>query len=507
MPDLPLLLQPFQLRRHELRRVLWIVTIAWIFGATWLTATSGAPLTLFAQGLRASQFQFGVLGALPFLASLVSMPAGLLIDRTGQRKRIFLWALYSQRFLWFPIAIVPVWMLTRYGPPAAGAAMTCFLVLVFLMHCGQAVGGPAWVSWMADIVPERSRGKYFGLRRQWGMAGAIPAAIVAGYLLDRLQRPDHVINNLEVLRTCAGIFMAAAVFGIIDIHLYQYVPEVRPHDKPRQPFLEMFRQPLRDRQFLWFGGFVGTLVFAVSFMGQFLTLYLIEKLQVSNLQTQFMLLVVPMAAQLFMFRLWGAAADRMGKKPVLVIASLGLVPVGFGWGLMNDQRIWLGYLLSVAGAVLWAGVETANFNLIMEMAASPEGKSSRAGTSYVAVNSVIINIAGCLGSLCAGGIAQLLRAWQWDLGATGRLIGLPQMTYFEVLFVLSGVLRLLAAVVFLPRIQEHQARPTREALRFMSANIYNNLFGAILLPLRVMGLRRRESFPAAGKRLRKKSSL
>jgi MFS family permease len=201
-----------------------------------------------------------------------------------------------------------------------------------------------------------------------------------------------------------------------------------------------------------------------------------------------------------MFRLWGAAADRMGKKPVLAIASLGLVPVGFGWCLVSDQRIWLGYLLSAAGAVLWAGVETANFNLIMEMAASPDDKSGRAGTSYVAVNSVIINIAGCLGSLCAGAIAQAMRAWSWDLGAPGRLLGLPAMTYFEILFVLSGILRLAAAVIFLPHIHEPAAKPAREALRFMTANIYNNLFGAILLPLRVMGIRKRESFDLSARK-------
>jgi MFS family permease len=484
------------LQRQELRRVLGLVTTAWVFGAVWLSATSGAPLTQFAQALGASQFQFGLLSSLPFLASLISMPASLLTDHTGHRKRIFLWGLYAQRLLWFPIAIIPVWITQLHGPPGARSAMICFLLLVFLMHCGQAIGGPAWVSWMADIVPERSRGKYFGRRRQWGMLGAIPAAIIAGWVLDRLNRADQVASNTEILHTCAMLFMAAAVFGLIDIHAFQYVPEVRPRHRPQQKLIDMFRQPLRDPQFLWFGSFVATLVFAVSFMGQFLTLYLIEKLKVTNTQTQLMLLVVPMAAQTFVFGLWGAAVDRMGKKPVLAIASLGLVPVGFGWCLMNDQRLWLGYILGAAGAVLWAGVETANFNLVLEMAASPDDKSdARAGTSYVAVNSVIINIAGCAGSLAAGVIAQTLRNWSWDLGRFGAVLGLPPVTYFEVLFVLSGVLRFAAAVIFLPRIHEHSARPAREALRFMTANIYNNLFSAILLPLRVVGIRRRESFP------------
>src|SRR5882672_11294889 len=86
-----------QLRGKPLRRALSLVTLAWVFGSVWATATSGAPLTRFAQGLGASEFQFGLLAAMPFFASMLSMPASMLIDRTGARKGIFLWSLYTQR--------------------------------------------------------------------------------------------------------------------------------------------------------------------------------------------------------------------------------------------------------------------------------------------------------------------------------------------------------------------------------------------------------------------------
>lgn len=306
---------PGHVRGHHLRRTLGLVTLAWMFGSVWVTATSGAPLTLFAQNLRASEFQFGLLSALPFLASLISMPASLLTDRTGHRKRIFLWGLYTQRLLWLPIAILPVLMLRAHGPAATAPAMSMFLLLVFLMHCGQAVGGPAWVSWMADIVPQRARGKYFGIRRQWGILTAIPAACAAGWLLDRLNRAGAPVSPLSVLAWCAVIFIVGAVFGLIDIHLFQYVPDVRPRSRRPQPLHHIFRRPLRDPQFLWFAGFVGTLVFAVSFMGQFVTLYFIDKLRITSIQTQLILLVAPMLAQLLVFAVWGKACDRMGKKP------------------------------------------------------------------------------------------------------------------------------------------------------------------------------------------------
>ena len=52
-------------------------------------------------------------------ASLLSLPASLFIDRTGARKKVFLWGLYVQRLLWFPIALAPVLIVQRFGIAAA----------------------------------------------------------------------------------------------------------------------------------------------------------------------------------------------------------------------------------------------------------------------------------------------------------------------------------------------------------------------------------------------------
>src|SRR5205814_10307399 len=102
-----------QLQGRRLRRAMGFVTVSWIFGSVWQTAIGGAPFSLFARDLGATEFQIGVLAALPFLASLVSMPASLLTERTGARKKIFLWGLYTQRLLWFPIAVIPLWIMLR----------------------------------------------------------------------------------------------------------------------------------------------------------------------------------------------------------------------------------------------------------------------------------------------------------------------------------------------------------------------------------------------------------
>src|ERR1019366_370831 len=91
-------------RGPVLRRSLRLVTLGWVFGSVWMTATAGAPLTLFAKGLGASRFEFGVLGAIPYLAALLTFVGTVLTERIGRRRLIFLLGLYLQRLAWFPIA-------------------------------------------------------------------------------------------------------------------------------------------------------------------------------------------------------------------------------------------------------------------------------------------------------------------------------------------------------------------------------------------------------------------
>src|ERR1051325_7996029 len=73
-----------------LRRAMVYTTTAWMFGSIWFATINGTPTTNYAKTLGASPFEFGVLAALPYVASLISLPASIIIEATGKRKRIFL---------------------------------------------------------------------------------------------------------------------------------------------------------------------------------------------------------------------------------------------------------------------------------------------------------------------------------------------------------------------------------------------------------------------------------
>lgn len=464
-----------------LRQTLGIITLSGIFWCVWFNTTTGTPLTLFAQKLGASNFEFGMLTALPYLASLLSVPGSFLIERTGRRKGTFLWSLYPQRLMWAPIALVPLMLAKRYGFGAPGPALTTFLALVFVMYAVGSIGGPAWLSWMSDVVPSRLNGKYFSRRRQWGILAAAPAAAFVGWFLDH-QAPDQ---PRAVLGWCALIFLCAGICGLADIHMFQYVPARNRPPRQSLKLWETFREPMRDRPFLASSAFVATLTFALTFLGQFATLYMLDQVGARNMTVQMALVVAPMVGQWLVLGAWGRAADRAGKRPLLVLASIGLVPVGLGWCFVNRGNVWLAYLLSAAGAALWTGVEVVNMNLVLERSAH---RRQGAG-GYAAVNSVIVNVAGCLGGLAAGGIAQLLSDWHWQPFPACKTLG-----FYDVLFLCGAGLRLLALLAFVPMLREPTARSPGYALKYIIRFLIESIVG-LIVAVRSGILRRRADSP------------
>src|ERR1043165_3495468 len=148
--------------RHSLR----YVTLAWVFGSAWMYLTTGATLTRCAQSLNMPEFGFGLLAAIPYAGAVFQLSAALLMERYPLRKRMFLVAGLAHRSLWLVIAAIP-WVV----PDANRWWWTMLLVLSVSTSLAN-FSGPAWLSWMADLVPSRIRGRYLSRRGQYGRATA-----------------------------------------------------------------------------------------------------------------------------------------------------------------------------------------------------------------------------------------------------------------------------------------------------------------------------------------------
>jgi MFS family permease len=489
------------------RRQLRIVTVAWLFGCVWFTVTASPLLTTYARALGCNEFAFGLINALPFAATVLTLPTSALIDATGQRKAFFLSGLYSQRCLWLVIALLPLALFPRHASvpeleAATPAIVTVFLLLYFVQQGGQGVGGPAWTYWMAEIVPTRIRGRYFAKRRQLGLLTAVPALLLVGFCLDHftggsVARGDATPEaRYRVVLWCSLLFLATAVAGILDIVCFQFLPHTpRPSGSSGEHFLARLLVPLRQRQFVLFVSFVSAMFFSNGLLGQFLNRYVQETVLAErhwlglNLMSQLMLQALPGVVTGLTFPVWGRAVDRMGKKPLLYVGACGFAPVAALWMLVTPGTWWLGFAVATVTAVFWTGVEVTNLSLLLEMAAGDaegdEGGSKGGGSSYGAINAALTAVAAFVGGIVGGIVAEALKDFSWT-----PVGGLKTFTRFDVLFALCAVVRIAAAVIVLPRLKEPDAAHPMEAARYMIENLYASAGELMRVPGKIVGRRR-----------------
>lgn len=453
-------------RSEPRRQSLSLVVIAWLFGAAFAHATGGAMLPRWGQLLELSPFGFGLLSALPFAAALIQLPASYFVERFGHYKALFIGAGIAHRATWLAIALIP-WL----APPGTGGAALLWLFLLSAT-AGNATG-PIFMAWMAELVPSRLRGRYFSRRYQLGQVVGMAVTLLTAILLDRAAPAGRDV----LMKTISAAFAVAAALGIIDFLFFLPVPAPAGRlPDPKLSLWELIRQPLADRNFRRFMGWTASLTFATAYVGQFVWLYLFDVARMSNTQATMLLVFVPLIVMMLSVRVWGRLIDRLGRKPVLVVCGILIVPGAAIWLFITPESWLLPYVGVVLATLAWPGVEIANFNILL--AVSEGSGERRYGSAYVAVNSIAVACAGVASGVAGGLLAQLLKDVHWFV--MGRTV-----TYHGILFLLSAALR-AAALLWLVRLEDGKALHTRVALRFMAITFYASLNHTLLMPGRLI---------------------
>jgi MFS family permease len=262
----------------------------------------------------------------------------------------------------------------------------------------------------------------------------------------------------------------------MDIALFKWVPRARHHEPPEEPIHlgRLLMAPLKDRNFRHFLGYSFTLTFAIGYVGQFIWLYLFDVVGMTNMQANVMLVALPLLVSMLSFPMWGRLIDRLGCRPVLLIAGLLIVHGGASWIFVTRESWWLGYMGSTIATAAWPGVELAMFNLLLKISGKRSAQGS--GSAYIAIHATVAATAGILSGLFGGVMAHFLRDW------SGSIFGWP-VTYHGLLLIISAGLR-GAALLFLIGLHEPASMPTRNAIRYMVADIYGNVTQAIFAPMR-----------------------
>jgi len=127
----------------------------------------------------------------------------------------------GSRIVWLVIGLVPIF---RPEWLVRGTAFKLLAVLTAVFYFVHSVGSPAWLSWMADLVPAKIQGRYWSLRQVGCSATSVLARLVSGYYLDAHKNMGGY----------AAVFTCAAVIGIVDPLLFYAVVHRRPKLRPNR---------------------------------------------------------------------------------------------------------------------------------------------------------------------------------------------------------------------------------------------------------------------------------
>jgi MFS family permease len=436
----------------ELRRYMRIVVIAGALCMAFLGFIGGTALTELAQSLGATDRFYGWLNAAPYVAMAMQLPVSWLVERTRRRKWMFIWCVSTHRALFIPLALIP-FILPATWP---GVRLWSLLGVYLLSQVLAAAGVPTWWGWMADMIPPRIRGRYWAARQQILLVVNIPCALFSGWFLDFAAG-----SALGRQGGIAILFTLAAICGVADILLFLFIPEIPKKPSPVAASLKhLVFTPLRDAAFRRYMYYSVLINFATGgLMGQYSQRLSRDVVHMSNLVANLTSTIVPAIGAWLAVRWWGRARDRWGSRPLLVLATVLVVPQAAAWVFATPTSQWVGMVITFVGGATWVGIDIACTNMALSF-----NEGSRV-SSYQAISAMMVALGGISGSMLAGEIAGRLAHWHYMLGPF-------PITNYHVLFILSSLLRIVAIVLAL-RMIEPQAKPTREMLRLIWADARN----------------------------------
>ena len=402
-----------EVRRRDLRQIVWEGSLANIF----IVLTGGAFITGMALALGASDFEIGLLTALPYLAQSAQLLAPWFGERLGSRKKITLWGLLVGRQIWW--LVIPLLFL------GGGWRLSVFLILVALSALATTAVVPTWLAWVSDIVPERIRGRFFGARNAAIAISTLVSSILGSLALDWLRAAGREALGFAVLIGAAALAAVLAARSLFLVH------DTEPSRALAVRSLGDLIKPLTDRSFRSLLRVFCAWNFAIGLSAPFFAPQMLLNLRMSF----FLIGLYSSGTSLIAIALnrpWGAAIDRFGSKSVLTLCAAGIGLVPLIWLFPRADFLWLLIFEGIYSGALWAGFTLAAFT-------APIDESPRRERAlYLAWFAVVTGLAFFTASLIGGLAAEAMAGLALQVG--------PQtIVNYHVIFVLSAVLRLAAA--------------------------------------------------------------
>jgi MFS family permease len=424
------------LTQEEVNKGLKLVIGDGLTAEVMTTVTGGAFLVAMALLLGATNFQIGLLAALPTFTNLFQLLSIWLVRRFNNRRAVTVIASLCARLPLIIIGILP-FVLNTSG------TINLLIFFLFFHYLFGSIAGPSWNAWMKDLVPERSLGSYFSRRSSYTQALNVILSLMLAFIVDYIKShyPSREIDAYGIM------FIVGGIVGIIGALILSRVQEPQSVISKANIF-KLFSKPLKDGNFQRLMAFNSVWTFALNIATPFFTVFMIKSMGLS-LSYIIGFTVLSQLAGIFTVRMWGAFADQYSNKTIIAISAPLYILALIAWCFVGLSPYQYVNLLLLAVIHILMGISNAGVNLSITnlgLKLSPKNDA----IVYLSVRNMVLSVFGSLAPLLGGKLADffmnrsLTVNLEWTSLTHEKIFYLISLHQWNFIFLIGAFVALVA---------------------------------------------------------------
>jgi len=405
-----------RISNREIARSMRLSVLAGCLGMLWMSLSVGLPLTMFMEAIGASGVMIGLLTTVRLMCMAAQIPGAMLSEHMGSRKLVWATLAITHRALW----VVPAILALLWSPNEHWVPLAVLTVITLSEALGNASGAP-WISWMTDLIPSKTSGRFWGTRQSIVMAASVLGLWLAGFILDHFRNSEAAKVDLPGF---AVVFGLAALMGILDIviHLGVREPRPTPTDKTSSHFQRMLT-PLRNRDFRQLTLAIGIWNMGFAMVATFGVVYLKKDFSLSYSELAALTVAGALGA-VATGHFMGKLIDRLGARISAALLFLTAPLTMMGYFFINTSQIKWGsiaitqatlviFSISIIGGALFSGIALCQIRLIGMLS------NSNGRTMWMAIHSCLVGLLAAMGPVLGGVIMDWFTLHPWHFSIPG----------------------------------------------------------------------------------------
>ena len=327
------------------------------------TLTSGTFLVAMALLLGASNFQIGLLAALPTFTNIFQLISIWLVRRFNNRRAI---SVICALFARIPLVIVGLLCLVNHS-----ISINTIIFFLSFNYLFGSIAGPSWNAWMKDLIPENLLGTYFSRRSSYTQMLNVGLSLIMALSVDYIKTNFPKIE----LNTYASMFIAGGIIGIIGAFVLSKAPESTSM-LTKENIFKLYKYPLKDKNFRQLLIFNSAWVFALNIATPFFIVFLMRGMGLS-ITYIIGLTIIGQLCSILTIRIWGQFADRYSNKTIIAMSAPLYILCLVGWcfvGIFSHSlpNLMLLFVIYAFTGVATAGINLSIINLSLKLSPSEE---------------------------------------------------------------------------------------------------------------------------------------